>query len=95
MIGCGELKRKECSIEERIGKYEEDVVRKTCRSTSELCEFVVCTCTSFLATVSLSISIAQGHLYVTGVFSIHNINVTYIPLYSCMVVLYKTVCVVN
>ena len=77
MIGCGELKRKECSIEERIGKYEEDVIRKTCRSTSELCEFVVCTCTSFL-----------GHLYVTGVFSIHNINVTYIPLYSCMVVLY-------
>ena len=36
MIGCGGLKRKECSIEERIGEYKEDVIGKTCRSTSEI-----------------------------------------------------------
>lgn len=37
MIGCGGLKGKECGVEKRVGKYKEDVIRKTCRSTSELC----------------------------------------------------------
>jgi len=33
-IGCGQLEREECSIEERIGSYKEVIVRKACRSSS-------------------------------------------------------------